>query len=83
LEKIACGDFFETLHGRRRQKAWFLPPALSRSYARAGDFFDACSKMNAVPDEGTAFFIGRLSASIYFIKRSAICTAFSAAPFSS
>jgi hypothetical protein len=22
----------------RRQKAWFLPPAASRSYARAGDF---------------------------------------------
>jgi hypothetical protein len=22
-----AGDFFETLRGRRRQKAWFLPPA--------------------------------------------------------
>jgi hypothetical protein len=25
LEKIACGDFFETLHHYRRQKASFLP----------------------------------------------------------
>jgi hypothetical protein len=29
LEKIAEGDFFQTLHGRRRQKAWFLPPAMA------------------------------------------------------
>jgi hypothetical protein len=40
LEKIACGDFFETLRDHRRQKARFLPPASSRSYARAGGFFE-------------------------------------------
>src|SRR5262245_48627517 len=34
LEEIACGAFFETLHGRRRQKAWFLPPALSQMDTR-------------------------------------------------
>jgi cell wall-associated NlpC family hydrolase len=32
LEKIACGDFFETLRGCRRQKAWFLPPASSPDF---------------------------------------------------
>jgi hypothetical protein len=40
LEKIAAGDFFETLHRSRRQIAWFLPPTLARSCARAGDFFE-------------------------------------------
>jgi len=30
LEKIACGDFFETPHDFRRQKARFLPPAPMR-----------------------------------------------------
>jgi hypothetical protein len=40
LEKIACGDFFKTVRNYRRQKAWFLPPALARSYARAGDLFE-------------------------------------------
>jgi hypothetical protein len=39
LEKIACGDFFETLAHCRRQKAWFLPPVLARSDARAGGSF--------------------------------------------
>src|SRR6185312_5858771 len=34
LEKIA-GDFFDTSRHFRRQKTWFLPPASSRSYARA------------------------------------------------
>src|SRR5690349_12011118 len=33
-KKFACGDFFETLRVGRRQKAWFLPPTRSRSYAR-------------------------------------------------
>jgi hypothetical protein len=38
LEKIACGDFFETSRYFRRQKAWFLPPAAPRSYALAAIF---------------------------------------------
>jgi hypothetical protein len=38
LGKIAAGDFSETRRSSRRQKAWFLPPASSRSCARAGDF---------------------------------------------
>jgi hypothetical protein len=29
-KKSSRDDFFETLHGRRRQKAWFLPPAVSK-----------------------------------------------------
>jgi hypothetical protein len=28
IGKNRCGDFFETLCLRRRQKAWFLPPVL-------------------------------------------------------
>jgi hypothetical protein len=32
-KKFACGDFFETLPGRRRQKARLLPPAEPRGYA--------------------------------------------------
>jgi hypothetical protein len=34
MEKIAS-DFFATAPGFRRQKAWFLTSAASRSYARA------------------------------------------------
>ena len=36
LEKIACSAFPGHQLRCRRQKAWFLPPALARSYARAG-----------------------------------------------
>ena len=31
-KKVACGAFFETLHARRRHKAWFLPPAVTHGY---------------------------------------------------
>jgi hypothetical protein len=40
LEKIACGDFFGHWLCFRRQKAWFLPPAVARRYARAAIFSD-------------------------------------------
>jgi hypothetical protein len=36
LEEIACGDFFGHQLRLQRQKAWFLPLAFTRSYARAG-----------------------------------------------
>jgi hypothetical protein len=52
LEKIACGDFLETLHGFRRQKAWFLPPAWTRSYAQ-GDFFETLH--GSRPAKGATF----------------------------
>jgi hypothetical protein len=36
-KKSANAAFFGHYSGRRRQKAWFLPPAGTRSYARAAD----------------------------------------------
>jgi hypothetical protein len=39
LGKIAFGDFSGLKLRFRRQKTWFLPPELARSYARAGAFF--------------------------------------------
>jgi hypothetical protein len=36
-EKSPSRRFFRTSALRRRQKAWFLPPATARSYARAFD----------------------------------------------
>jgi hypothetical protein len=35
-KKVACGAFFGHQLCFRLQKAWFLPAALARSYARAG-----------------------------------------------
>jgi hypothetical protein len=40
-KKSANAAFFGHYSGRRRQKAWFLPPAGTRSYARAADFYKA------------------------------------------
>ena len=34
-KKVACGAFFGHRLRFRRQKAWFLPAAVARSYARA------------------------------------------------
>jgi two-component system OmpR family response regulator len=45
LEKIAGGDFFETLHSFRRRKAWFSPPALTHSCARAAIFSEPCGSL--------------------------------------
>jgi hypothetical protein len=47
LEKIACGDFFETLHGCRPQKAGFLRPARPEIQR---DFFETlhgCRRLRA------------------------------------
>ena len=49
-KKVACGAFFETLHGRRRQKAWFLPPASPRSCARAGESERLLALQQIVPE---------------------------------
>jgi hypothetical protein len=48
LEKIAYGDFFETLHDFRPQKAGFLRPA------QQGDFFETLHDFRRLGGPGYA-----------------------------
>src|SRR5262249_48712008 len=85
-KKVACGAFFETPHGCRRQKARFLPAALARSYAqsrpaedtsRVSSFHQAGSKRRPrAPTKRSSMRYSTPRSEVVRITRPAACTTF-------